>query len=337
MGPLPSRDWAPLSDNPKSPGASFLSVFSNGGGASVGFDLSHRVPRCHTIWNDDPPDAHADVWERLDEWIAVQHEDAEKVEGRPLPSPRAWATDRNRTPFGVNAPLLRRRRDRARQFLDGSGPDRARALKARHSGLLRTLADEACVAAILDFFFGAPPERVRRGFRSGNKDLLASYRLGWTTEPATVISDAAAAMVAGDRMTADHLSSRPERHWGGPLEEEMDLEVLAARCFFSIRSGPDARARQLVDRLERRSAGKSAGFVIFARIGRALLDGDARAFDSALAERQELRTNWMRTLELPLIEEIFDWIGLGFCAVAIGRGLRPRIRSPYLPLALIGR
>ena len=70
MGPLPEVDWHYLSDDPTTPAGSFLVLFNNGGGASVGFDLSEEPALSYVVWPDDPPNLAPDFWGAIDDWMA---------------------------------------------------------------------------------------------------------------------------------------------------------------------------------------------------------------------------------------------------------------------------
>lgn len=75
LGPLPAAEWRPLSDDPKSPASRFLSVFHNGGGGCLGFDLEEKPPLCYTVWSDADPQRVRNLWRTIDDWIAGQHGD----------------------------------------------------------------------------------------------------------------------------------------------------------------------------------------------------------------------------------------------------------------------
>jgi hypothetical protein len=77
VGPLPSSDWYPLSQDPKSPGSTFLAVFHNGGPASMGFDLTENPPLCYVVWADDKPKIVRNIWKEIDRWIAAQMDDVD--------------------------------------------------------------------------------------------------------------------------------------------------------------------------------------------------------------------------------------------------------------------
>ncbi len=75
VGPLPVQDWAMLSEDENTPAGRFLSVFDDGGNASLGFDLDEEPPLCYAVWADDEPEVVPDVWRTIDKWIAGQQDD----------------------------------------------------------------------------------------------------------------------------------------------------------------------------------------------------------------------------------------------------------------------
>ena len=221
---------------------------------------------------------------------------------------------------------------------------RGRELTHRNGEFFRIVADQWIIVALIGHLEELGSAAVVDPLRKGVKEVLRSYELGHATSAEGALRDFGAALAAGDRAGAHFLASLPKESWGFPASPPDRVPSWIARSAFAIFRGDEQDSATFLDLLQglvfdiplaRPVASRKPEFEATFGILDALVKKDGKAFDQQMTIRQTIRADGLRRRVGHAPLELVDLPGLGFCRIALDRGMSVQSRSVYLPVDLL--
>ena len=247
-------------------------------------------------------------------------------------------------PHAPDVSLLSEMERRLSCFLAQSKGLYGREMGHRNGEFFRILADQWLALAALWYLEKRTSSNILFALHNGVDNAILSRQLSYITEGEVILRDFSAALITGDQGAAHFLASLPEEHLVEDESSSDQIHFWIARYAFALFRFEVLNMKTFSEFLyglvfeeqidsSLKSSHEEIKCVVFALD--AISQGNSKVFLEQLKFRQERRVERLRATSECMPLELIDFIGLGFCRIAINRGFAIEIQSPYLPLELL--